>query len=214
MRLLNKLTMMVVISSIMFSGVALAESLDNPFSRTNVKLSYDNKANSPYWDGIASIGGDYDRVSIWSEGTGKEWRASLVYTRYLSRFWDAHLGLSKVKGYANLLPTIGITGVTPYYIETEGLLILHKHSTILDLTLTHEFQITDKTIFYPQLKTLASNRTADGFRSGVNSLGITIGAIYQYSGGLEIFTEGYRDYEYLTKIKTYGARLGIRIKAF
>jgi len=112
------------------------------------------------------------------------------------------------------VPTLGITGVTPYYIDTEGLLIFHKHSIILDTTLTHEFQITNKIIFYPQIKTLISNHSADGFRSGISRMEVTLGTTYQYNGSLEIFAEGYRDHDYSTKVKIYGTRIGIKILAF
>lgn len=162
-----KLLLLVFLLTI--TTIAHSSEMVSTFSRGNIQIS----ANKNIVDisSRISYGSDKNRITILSEADNNDWQNSILYSRYLNRFWDIETGITKIKENNTLLPSIGVNGLLPYYIEIEFLLIFDKDIQWIDNTASHKFQLTNYIIYEPKILTKISLKNGEVIQNTIeNSL--------------------------------------------
>jgi len=134
-----------------------AASGDDPL-RTMLVLDrfevLDNDENTRVWEGSFYIGYDLDKLYIYSDGEAtsdglESSQNELVYSRAITPFWDAQVGLvyDKNADASQTWGEIAIAGLAPYYFETRAALLVNGDGNIgLRLDTEYEMLFTQKLI--------------------------------------------------------------------
>lgn len=145
------------------------------------------------WDASASIGGDWNRLRLRSEGevatlTGAlEGEAQLVYSRLVAAWWELHLGVrgdliageGDPRGRASLV--VGLDGVAPYWFEVEPqLFVSHTGDVSARLEVSHELYVTQRLIAESSVELDAAVQQAPRFGVGAGLGGVELGLRLRY----------------------------------
>jgi copper resistance protein B len=151
--------------------------------------------NTLRWDVQGWYGGDYNRLSLKSEG---EWRTSgerggeaevqALYSRLIAPFWDFQVGLrydqfsgagfDRSRGFA----VIGLQGLARYRFEVEPALFISQDGDLsARLTATYDTLLTQRLILQPRLDLDAAVQSVErfGVGEGLNSLGLGLRLRYE-----------------------------------
>lgn len=120
----------------------------------------DNDENTRVWEGSFWIGYDINKLYIYSEGeaTSDGLEASqneLVYSRAITSFWDAQIGLAydKNEDSSQTWGEVAISGLAPYYFETRAALLVNEDGNVgVRLDVEYEALLTQKLILTPSLE--------------------------------------------------------------
>jgi len=113
------------------------------------------------WEGSFYIGYDIDKLYLYSAGEAttdgvESSQNELVYSRAISPFWDAQIGLAYDKNAdaSKTWAELAIAGLAPYWFETRAALLVNTDGNIgLRLNAEYEALITQKLILTPSIET-------------------------------------------------------------
>jgi copper resistance protein B len=156
-----------------------ASSGDDPLRTMLVMDRFEilnNDENTGIWESSFYLGYDLDKFYLYSDGEvssdGLESSQNeLVYSRAISPFWDAQIGLVYDKS-ANASKTwaeLTIAGLAPYYFETRAALLVNTDGNV-GLRVDAEYEA----LFTQQL-ILSSSIEADFYTKDDTKLGIGSG---------------------------------------
>ena len=119
-----------------------------------------NDANTRRWDASFWVGHDINKLYLYSDGetTADGLESSqneLVYSRAITPFWDAQIGLAYDKNTdaSKTWAEVAISGLAPYYFETRAALLVNSDGNVgLRLDAEYEALFTQKLIFTPSLE--------------------------------------------------------------
>lgn len=210
---LNDFCKKILLSLITMMGLSQnihAASGDDPL-RTMLVLDrfevLDNDENTRIWEGSFYIGYDLDKLYIYSddEATSDGLESSqneLVYSRAITPFWDAQVGLvyDKNADASQTWGEIAIAGLAPYYFETRVALLVNGEGNIgLRLDAEYEMLFTQKLI-------LSSSIEADIYTKDDVSMQLGSG-LSSMEAGLRLryeFVREFAPYIGITWEKTFG----------
>ena len=146
------------------SSMSYADMNDDPLF---YKLTIDelekqeNDEKSLAWDTNLWIGYDIDKIYLYSEGEkaqggSMESENQLVYSRAISPFWDVQFGIGydKTPTDTQTWGVVALQGLSPYYFETRGVLLLGNDGNIgLRLKTEYEALLTQKVVLTPSIST-------------------------------------------------------------
>jgi len=119
-----------------------------------------NDTNTKVWEGSMYMGYDIDKLYLYTAGEANNdgietSQNELVYSRAISPFWDAQIGLAYDKDADNsqTWAEISLAGLAPYYFETRAALLVNDKGNIgLRLNAEYEALFTQKLILTPSLE--------------------------------------------------------------
>lgn len=107
------------------------------------------------WDIKGWVGGDTNKLYLKTEGTqGKnkleDAEIWALYSRNISTFWDAQVGLRHDEPDSATYAVLGLNGLAPYYFETEAhLFVSDKGKVSARVREENDFLLTQKLITQP-----------------------------------------------------------------
>ena len=148
-------------------------------------------ADAVNFNGVAWIGGDYNRIWIKPEGSkvfGGPWEdvdVQLLYGRLIAPFWDFQTGLRysqpSSRGPARASAVFGVQGIAPYWFDVEAALFISNEGEVsARVELEYDLLLIQRLILQPRLETNlgAQNVRELGMNAGVSD--IEIGARLRY----------------------------------
>jgi len=161
-----------------FGQALYADMEDDPL--TNMFLMdrfevLDNDENTRVWEGNFWIGYDINKLYLYSEGEAtsdglESSQNELVYSRAISPFWDAQIGLAYDKNddASKTWAEVAISGLAPYYFESRAALLVNGDGNVgLRLDAEYEALFTQQLILTPSLE--ADFYTKDDAELGIGS---------------------------------------------
>jgi copper resistance protein B len=136
-------------------GMLLVDQLEHGF---------DHPANTLRFNGLAWIGGDYNRLWINTEGT-KRYSGALedadvqaLYGRLIAPFWDLQGGVRYFRPRPNApsrgAAVLGIQGLAPYWFEVQAAaFISHKGEVSGRVEVEYDLRLTQRLIAQPRVET-------------------------------------------------------------
>lgn len=141
------------------------------------------------WDGEAWIGGDRNRLWIKSEGGGglhggvDSAEVQVLYGRAIGPYYDLQLGLrhdvrpKPGRTYA----TIGVDGLAPYNLETEGALFLSTNGDLLArLEGWYDERLTQRLVLQPRVELNLAAQDVPDDRYGAGLIDAELGLRLRY----------------------------------
>lgn len=139
------------------------------------------------WDMIGSIGKEYNRFWIKSEGdlststrTG-ELEFQALYSRLIAPFWEAQVGVRLDVGYEGGETrtrgqfVLGLEGLAPYWFELEPAVFVSQDGDISAALLgSYDLFVTQRMILQPRVEANVAVQDVEewGISSGLNSVGL------------------------------------------
>ena len=110
------------------------------------------------WEAKVGWGGDHDRLWLESsgervEGESESLETRLYWTRAVSRWWDAAVGLRQDGGEGDprRWVSVGVQGLAPYFVETQlHLFVGESGRTALAVELEYDARLTQRLILQPR----------------------------------------------------------------
>lgn len=139
------------------------------------------------WDMIGSIGKEYNRFWIKSDGDlataqrAGEMEFQALYSRLIAPYWEAQTGVRVDVGYGGgetltrAQFVVGLEGLAPYWFELEPALFVSDRGDVsASLTGTYDLFVTQRLLLQPRLDVAAAvQEVAEwGVGSGLNSIGL------------------------------------------
>jgi len=166
-----------------------------------------NNENTRVWEGSFYIGYDIDKLYVYSDGEAtsdglESSQSELVYSRAISPFWDAQIGLAydKNEDASQTWGEVAIAGLAPYYFETRAALLVNSDGNVgLRLDAEYEALFTQKLILTPSLE--ADFYTKDDSKMNIGS------GLSSIEAGLRLryeFVREFAPYIGVTWEKTFG----------
>ena len=168
----------------------------------------DDDENTRVWEGSFWIGYDINKLYVYSEGEAtsdglERSQNELVYSRAITPFWDAQIGLAydKNEDSSQTWGEVAISGLAPYYFETRVALLVNNNGNVgVRLDAEYEALLTQKLILTPSLE--ADFYTKDDPKmylgSGLSSLEAGVRLRYE-------FIREFAPYIGVTWEKTFGS---------
>jgi copper resistance protein B len=138
-----------------------AQIKDNEiFTSTQMDLSYNlwDRGGSFRWEGEGWIGTDKNKFYWKTEGERlngemEEAELQLLYSRYISEFWDFQVGVRQdFVPRATTFAVIGLQGTAPYMIEVDVALFISDDGDVsARLELEYDILVTNKLVASPYL---------------------------------------------------------------
>lgn len=156
-----------------------------------------NDENTRVWEGSFYIGYDIDKLYVYSDGEAtsdglESSQNELVYSRAISPFWNAQVGLvyDKNADASKTWAEVTIAGLAPYYFETRAALLANEDGNVgLRLDAEYEALFTQKLI-------LSTSIEADFYTKDDAAL--------QLGSGLSFMEAGFRlRYEFIREFAPY-----------
>jgi len=157
-------------------------------------LSRRNGVATGAWDLDGWIGGDMNKLWLKSEGEiagGRTDKAEVwaMYSRNVSTHWDAQAGIRYDArpdipgGTAHSYLVTGVTGVAPYFFETQAHLFVRDDGAIgARLRQENEWLLTQRLILRPRLEVNLNTRRdpVEGLGTGVTDASLGLQARYEF----------------------------------
>lgn len=141
---------------------------------------------------VGWIGGDYNRLWIYTEGTKpyesklEDVDVQLLYGRLIAPFWDLQAGVRYAKprpdSPARSHAVLGVQGLAPYRFEVQGAVFVSERGDVsARAELEYELLLTQRWILQPRLATnVAFQEVRDeGIGSGLNDVEIGLRLRYE-----------------------------------
>mgnify|MGYP006144074463 CR=1 FL=1 len=132
------------------------------------------------WEAKVGWGGDHDRLWLESsgervEGESESLETRLYWTRAVSRWWDAAVGLRQDGGEGDprRWVSVGVQGLAPYFVETQlHLFVGESGRTALAVELEYDARLTQRLILQPVVEVTAYGKedAANGVGRGLAEL--------------------------------------------
>jgi len=173
-----KKLLLSILLSMGFGQALYADMEDDPLTTMFLMDRFevlDNDENTRVWEGNFWIGYDINKLYLYSEGEAtsdglESSQNELVYSRAISPFWDAQIGLAYDKNddASKTWAEIAISGLAPYYFESRAALLVNGAGNVgLRLDAEYEALFTQKLILTPSLE--ADFYTKDDAKLGIGS---------------------------------------------
>lgn len=172
---------------------AQAGMMDDPviskFTMDKLEVS-DQEDNPIIWETDFWIMKGLQRLVIKSEGESvngeSESHNLLLYGQGIAPYWDLQLGLGydTHEEYSHNWGVIGLSGMAPYFFETDAYALVDGDGTLgLRLSTEYEALITQRLILSPEaeLKAYSGEITELKIGSGLSSLGIGLRLRYEFT---------------------------------
>ncbi|WP_457597726.1 copper resistance protein B [Hydrogenimonas sp.] len=150
------------------------------------RFEYVTQADEVAWDVSAYVGGDIDKLYLYSEGaTGDETESEneLLYSRAVTPFWDLQAGveLDQSGSAQETWGVVAIQGLAPYFIETRLRLKIGEKAVGVLFDFEYEALLTQRLILTPRLEMEAYSDDVPklGIGSGFSSLGLGLRLRYE-----------------------------------
>lgn len=139
------------------------------------------------WDMIGSIGKEYNRFWIKSDGDlstsqrAGEMEFQALYSRLIAPYWEIQAGVRFDVGYAGDETNtrgqlvVGLEGLAPYWFELEPAVFISDQGDVsASLTGTYDLFVTQRLILQPRLDVTVALQEVEpwGVGSGLNSVGL------------------------------------------
>ena len=148
-----------------------------------------NGKNGYRWDGELWVGGDLNRLVVKSEGEASfkdrvdSAEVQALFSRALDPYWNLQVGLRQdfapkpVRTYA----VLGIEGLAPNWLETEGALFLSDKGQLLGrVTGSYDQRITTRIILQPRVEANFSLQDMPHQRIGAGVSNLELGLRLRY----------------------------------
>jgi copper resistance protein B len=128
------------------------------FDQLEWRSADENGEDTVGWNTIGWVGGDINRVWLWTEGesTGSRLRdaeAHVLYGRAFSRWWDFVAGVRQDfrPGPARTWSAVGIQGLAPYFFELQATAYVGESwRTQARIEAEYEMLLTNRLILQPR----------------------------------------------------------------
>lgn len=226
---------LILLFSLLLPLSSHAAGDDAIFHSGDIELDYSrvNGENKLGWDGTWWIGGDFDKLVIRGRGerSGNKIEHNelqLLYSRYISHFWDARIGVRRdFKPMKQTELAVALVGIAPYGVDTNVAAYLDRYGDLRgELELAYDIQLAQKVV-----SEVYFDLEWSGYRSNLMNTGH---GLNQYEAGIQfryepnrhfgVFIDFYtnqkvgqtRTLHYLAGEKTSasGVRSGIRVFNF
>jgi len=183
--------LLIVLPLCVMLNVSLqAEMEDDPLRATFMmdRLEVQARDDLPLvWDGRGYMGYDLDKLYFFSEGESvngdTESQNEVVYSRAITSFWDAQIGVeadiagSESKNWG----VIAFQGLSPYFIDTRIRLQASDEAVAISLDFEYEALLTQRLILTPRIEMNAysTNIPRMGYGSGLSSAEIGLRLRYE-----------------------------------
>ena len=153
-------------------------------------------------DGQWRIGDDFNKFVLEFEGqrVANEWQepqVQLLYSRYLSKFWDWRAGLRQgLESDGDSALMLGIEGLAPYWFEVEASLYLDSAGDLsFETELSYELQLTQKLVaeVFSNMTWYASDNIDELQGRGLASNDIGLGLRYEFNRNVGVYVEAYKN---------------------
>ena len=147
-----------------------------------------NETDDIVWGSYGYIGYDINKVYIYTEGSNTkngetESENQLVYSRAISPYWDAQIGVAydTVPGNNNTWGVVALQGLTPYFFETRTSLLVDGNGNIgLRAEAEYDMLFTQKLILTPSIGFSAYTKDDKDMEIGKGFSNLTLGARLRY----------------------------------
>jgi len=140
-----------------------AGGVDDPFRTMFLADKFEvlnNSEKTRAWEGSFYIGYDIGKLYLYSAGEATtdgvaSSQNELAYSRAISPFWDAQIGLAYDKNAdaSKAWAELAIAGLAPYWFEARAALLVNTNGNIgLRLDAEYEALITQKLILTPSIE--------------------------------------------------------------
>lgn len=157
-------------------------------------LSRKHGADTRAWDLDGWIGGDRNRLWLKSEGDindGKAEKAEVwaLYGRNIATYWDAQAGMrydvkpDRPGARAHAYLTAGVTGLAPYWFETEAHLFVRDDGAVsARLRQENAWLLTQRLIMKPRLEVNFNTRkdAIEGLGTGITDASLGLQTRYEF----------------------------------
>ncbi len=199
-----------LITIIGFGQTAHADMEDDPVVTMLLMNRFevlDNDKNTRVWEGSFWIGYDISKIYVYSEGEAtsdglETSQNELVYSRAITAFWDAQIGLvyDKNADASKTWGEVAISGLAPYYFETRAALLVNSDGNIgLRIDTKYEALLTQKLILTPSLEADFYTKDDPDMNLGSGLSNIEAGLRLRYE-----FVREFAPYIGVTWDKTFG----------
>ncbi len=199
-----------LITIIGFGQTAHADMEDDPVVTMLLMNRFevlDNDKNTRVWEGSFWIGYDISKIYVYSEGEAtsdglETSQNELVYSRAITAFWDAQIGLvyDKNADASKTWGEVAISGLAPYYFETRAALLVNSDGNIgLRFDTKYEALLTQKLILTPSLEADFYTKDDPDMNLGSGLSNIEAGLRLRYE-----FVREFAPYIGVTWDKTFG----------
>lgn len=153
------------------------------------KLEYQfSDEKSTNWDVYGYMGHDINKIYIYSEGEKVKNESAksenqLVYSRAISPFWDAQVGIDYDKNNEahQTWGIIGLQGLSQYFFETRTILLFGEDGNIgLRTQAEYDALLTQKLILTPSIQLSAYTKDNQEMSIGSGFSNIKMGARLRY----------------------------------
>jgi copper resistance protein B len=140
------------------------------------------------WNGEAWYGGDKHRLVLKTEGEGaggdlEDGELQLLYSRAISPYFDLQAGLRQDlrDGPPRTYLAVGIEGLAPYWLETEGAVFLSsKGEVFARLESSYDLRLTQRLILQPRVEAELSGQDVPELGVGGGLTGAEVGLRLRY----------------------------------
>ncbi|MDA3947480.1 MAG: copper resistance protein B [Helicobacteraceae bacterium] len=167
-----------------------AEMVDDPLRVTFMmdRLEVQARDNSPLaWDSRGYMGYDLNKLYFYSEGESvngdTESQNEVVYSRAVSPFWDAQVGVetdtagSESKSWA----VVALQGLSPYSIDTRIRLKVSDKAVAASLDVEYEALLTQRLVLTPrfEINAYSADIPSMGYGAGLSSANLGLRLRYE-----------------------------------
>jgi copper resistance protein B len=144
------------------------------------------------WDGEAWIGGDIDRLTIKTEGSGRiggrveHAEAQALYSRAVDPYWNLQAGIRQDfgSGPARSYATLAVEGLAPYWFDVEAASFLSDRGDVTGrVEAYYDQRLTQFVMIQPRIEAnLSAQKVAvDGLGAGLTDLDLGLRLRYDRS---------------------------------
>ena len=136
-----------------------------------------------YLDFKGWIGGDYNKIVLKAERNAlkEESKASILFSRNISEFWDAQAGYSYAKEEENSYLTFGFEGMAVFFLETEMHFFIGKAGMLkAELKSEVDIFVTQQLITVPYVSFEFQSKNDHNSKSGLTSFEAGILTRYEF----------------------------------
>jgi len=154
--------------------------------RLEVDQSRKDGVDTTGWDLDGWVGGDVNRLWLKTEGEvsdGKTTHAEawVMAGHQVATFWDAQLGLRQDFNNNHTYLTAGVTGLAPYFFETEAHVFVREDGALsARVRQENALLLTNRLILEPSLELNLNTRPDEKLHLGTGLTSVTAGLQLRY----------------------------------
>lgn len=208
---------LVMLSVGLFSSSYAAMRDDDWFYQAELEAQKAINQSKDYdFDGMFKFGSDYNKFIIegeteHSQGKFEDSEVKFLYSRYLNKFWRAHVGGKHTfKPKENFL-VLGVEGLMPYYIETSVDALINEDGHLgFELEVGYDLQLTQNIVveLYSQADIYTYSDEASEASSGLSYFKYGTQVRYEFNREFAVYLDYYNSH-YFGDAKDYRIEEGV-----